>query len=76
MVACIATIVLPSQSNNGIPLHEPDPLHKVLQEKYNIQVPVWSWDSPKGRYIRISAQLYNHVDEYHYLADALASELY
>ena len=75
MVACIATLVLPGQSNNGIPLHEPDPLHKVLQEKYNIQVPVWSWDSPKGRYIRISAQLYNHVDEYHYLADALATEL-
>jgi isopenicillin-N epimerase len=50
-------------------------LHKVLQDKYGIQVPVWSWESPQGRYIRISAQLYNHVDEYHYLADALAIEL-
>jgi len=38
-------------------------------------VPVWSWDSPKGRYFRISAQLYNHEDEYHYLAEALATEL-
>ena len=76
MIACIATLALPaSGEEGGIPLHEPDPLHKVLQDKYGIQVPVWSWESPKGRYIRISAQLYNHVGEYHYLADALATEL-
>ena len=75
MIACIATLELPEGGDAGIPLHEPDPLHKVLQDKYGIQVPVWSWKSPKGRYIRISAQLYNHIDEYHYLADALATEL-
>ena len=75
MIACIATLELPSGGGAGIPLHEPDPLHKVLQDTYGIQVPVWSWESPKGRYIRISAQLYNHVDEYHYLANALAIEL-
>ena len=75
MIACIATLELPEGGDAGIPLHEPDPLHKVLQDKYGIQVPVWSWESPKGRYIRISAQLYNHIDEYHYLADALAKEL-
>lgn len=76
MIACIATLMLPEGTGGGIPLHEPDPLHKVLQEKYGIQVPVWSWDSPQGRYFRISAQLYNHVDEYHYLAEALATELH
>ena len=75
MITCIATLRLPAGGGAGIPLHEPDPLHQVLQEKYNIQVPVWSWESPKGRYFRISAQLYNHVDEYHYLAEALAAEL-
>ena len=75
MIACIATLELPEGGDAGIPLHEPDPLHKVLQDKYGIQVPVWSWESPKGRYIRISAQLYNHIDEYHYLAEALATEL-
>ena len=76
MIASIATLPLPDEhQDGGIPLHEPDPLHKVLQDTYGIQVPVWSWESPKGRYIRISAQLYNHVDEYHYLADALAEEL-
>ena len=75
MITCIATLRLPAGGGGGIPLHEPDPLHKVLQEKYNIQVPVWSWHSPEGRYFRISAQLYNHIDEYHYLAEALAAEL-
>ena len=75
MIACIATLQLPHSDTGGIPLHDSDPLHEILLEKYRIQVPVWSWDSPKGRYIRISAQLYNSVDEYHYLADALAIEL-
>ncbi len=75
MIACIATLPLPGNTSGGIPLHEPDPLHEILQEKYGIQIPVWSWDSPKGRYIRISAQLYNHIDQYQYLADALLKEL-
>ena len=75
MIGCIATLPLPGESSGGIPLHEPDPLHELLQDKYGIQIPVWSWASPKGRYIRISAQLYNHVDDYYNLAEALATEL-
>ena len=75
MISCIATLPLPGDSSGGTPLHEPDPLHETLQKNYGIQIPVWSWESPQGRYIRISAQLYNHVDEYHYLAEALAKEL-
>jgi isopenicillin-N epimerase len=75
MIACISTIQLPG----GIParekMHEPDPLHHILSEKYNIQVPVWSWPSPEGRYLRISAQLYNSVEQYELLADALVNEL-
>ena len=76
MIACIATLILPKGGAlNGIPLHEPDPLHEILQTKYGIQVPVWSWPSPEGRYIRISAQLYNSEEEYRYLAHALKQEL-
>ncbi len=75
MIGCIATLPLPGESTGGIPLHEPDPLHEVLMEKYSIQIPVWTWASPKGRYIRISAQLYNHIDQYKYLAEVLAKEL-
>ena len=38
MISCIATLPLPGNVSGGIPLHESDPLHKLLQEKYNIQI--------------------------------------
>jgi len=71
MITCIATIKLPLEGDNGIPLHDPDPLHLKLLNEYNIQVPVWYWPNPEGRYLRISAQMYNHELEYEYLADSL-----
>jgi len=74
MVACIATLVLPL-GDDEVAVHERDPLHATLKEKYGLQVPVWSWPSPKGRYFRISAQLYNSEEEYRYLAWALQQEL-
>lgn len=74
MVATIATMVLPAGGSGGIPLHEPDPLHARLLQR-GIQIPVWSWQSPAGRYFRISAHLHNHIDEYSYLADVLQDEL-
>ena len=75
MIACISTIKLPGEIPAKEKMHEPDPLHHVLSEKYNIQVPVWSWPSPEGRYLRISAQLYNSIEQYELLADALVNEL-
>ena len=75
MIASIATLKIAESVTKARPLHEPDPLHQILLEKYGIQVPVWSWPSPEGRYLRISAQLYNHLDEYHYLAECLTNEL-
>ena len=75
MIACISTIRLPGEIPSKEKMHEPDPLHRILSEKYNIQVPVWSWPSPAGRYLRISAQLYNSIEQYEQLADALVNEL-
>jgi isopenicillin-N epimerase len=75
MIACISTIKLPGEIPAKEKMHEPDPLHHVLSENYNIQVPVWSWPSPEGRYLRISAQLYNSIEQYELLADALVNEL-
>jgi len=75
MIACISTIKLPGEIPPKEKMHEPDPLHHILSEKYNIQVPVWSWPNPEGRYLRISAQLYNSIEQYEQLADALVNEL-
>ena len=74
MIATIATMILPPGGHGGIPLHEPDPMHIRLLER-GIQIPVWSWPSPEGRYFRISAHLHNHIDEYEYLAEVLVDEL-
>ena len=75
MIACISTLQLPGEPLPHEIMHEPDPLHEILSSKYNIQVPVWSWPSPAGRYLRISAQLYNTIEEYQVLANALKIEL-
>ena len=66
--------ILPNSGFAGIPLHEPDPLHSRLLE-LGIQIPVWSWPSPEGRYIRISAHLHNCLEQYEYLAEVLLDEL-
>ena len=75
MIACISTLQLPGEPLPHEIMHEPDPLHEILSSKYNIQVPVWSWPSPSGRYLRISAQLYNTIEEYQVLVNALRIEL-
>jgi isopenicillin-N epimerase len=71
MISSIATIKISPKQIENHNLHEPDPLHLKLFKNYKIQVPVWSWPNPDGRYIRISSQLYNHEDEYKYLASIL-----
>ena len=54
-----------------------DPLHHDLLERDHIQVPVYAWPAkpalgPARRYLRISAQRYNDLDDYRTLASALA----
>jgi isopenicillin-N epimerase len=71
MLSSIATIKLDFDDFTDLSLHEQDSIHQELLEEYNIQVPVWYWPNPEGRYIRISAQIYNHLEEYKYLSFAL-----
>ena len=54
---------------------DPDPLHTRLLERYGVQVPVLGWPPHNRRYLRISAHLYNSIDQYERLAQALKSEL-
>ncbi len=50
-------------------------LQTALDEKYRIPIPVIAWPALDTRLIRLSAHLYNSVEQYEYLADALAAEL-
>jgi len=48
-----------------------DRLQQWLLNEWSIEVPVISTSIPNGRFIRISAQLYNSIEQYEYLCDAL-----
>tara|TARA_B100000575_G_scaffold171880_1_gene137681 strand:+ start:1846 stop:2898 length:1053 start_codon:yes stop_codon:yes gene_type:complete len=70
-ISSMVAFVLPGEPA----LPDPDPLHEVLLKKYKIQIPVYGWPEHNARYIRISCQLYNNIDQYDRLADALNFEL-
>ncbi|MDX2230207.1 MAG: aminotransferase class V-fold PLP-dependent enzyme [Leptolyngbyaceae cyanobacterium bins.349] len=56
-----------------VPLPDGDAvaLHQALLDHYKIEVPIVPWGQPSGRLIRISAQIYNTLEQYEYLAHAL-----
>lgn len=72
MVGSLAAIPLPTAAAEGLWTgFERDELQAALVEKYNIEVPVFTWSAGPVRILRISAQLYNDANEYEQLADAL-----
>jgi isopenicillin-N epimerase len=52
-----------------------EPLHAALVSRHRVQVPVVPWPAPPRRLVRVSAHLYNRIDDYRRLAAALADEL-
>ena len=56
-----------------------DPLKERLIDRWRIQVPIWAPRAGVGaagaRAVRISANLYNTIEQYEYLGEALAAEL-
>jgi len=75
MVGSLATIVLPDGPTQDIGWRRPDAIQRRLFEDWGIEVPVMSWPAPPRRLIRISAQLYNRIEQYATLADAVGKEL-
>jgi isopenicillin-N epimerase len=72
MIGAITAIPLPQ--NFGMPATTVggiDPVQNWLWEKFQIEVPIIPWFNPTQKLIRISAQMYNDLDQYRYLADAL-----
>lgn len=49
-----------------------DPLQTRLLDEHGIEVPIIRWGTPPRRYVRLSAQAYNRIEDYQALADALA----
>ncbi|MFT7537029.1 MAG: isopenicillin-N epimerase, partial [Hyphomicrobiaceae bacterium] len=48
-----------------------DPLQAILWEQHKIEVPCMNWPHPKLRMLRISPQIYNSIEQYEYLANAI-----
>ena len=75
MVSSIAAVEMPDEGEVGPMSLEGDPFRNFLLDEFRIQVPVFPWSHHNKRYIRISAQLYNHLEEYEFLADCLRRSL-
>ena len=80
MIGNLATIILPRHEEARMerlaarPSVYHDALQDALMERWRIQVPIWNVAS-RHRTVRISAQVYNAIGQYEYLAHALAEEL-
>ncbi len=75
MIGSIAAVPLPAGRGDTAPSLYGDPLQDVLLEELGIEVPVVPWPQPPHRVLRISAQLYNHIDQYRFLAEGLTEML-
>lgn len=68
MLGSMAVIPLPNGDCEG--------LYRVLVDRFFIQVQLQAWPHPPQRVLRISAQLYNQIADYEYLANALQELLH
>jgi isopenicillin-N epimerase len=74
MVGALATVPLPD-GEGGPGGRSNAPLQRVLFDRDRIEVPVFTWPAAPKRLIRVSAQLYNRLDQYEALARALTKAL-
>jgi isopenicillin-N epimerase len=76
MIGSMAAIPLPDSADGAkVDAFSRDALQDDLYREWAIEVPVIPWPAPPRRLIRISAQLHNGMDQYRYLANALAELL-
>lgn len=69
MLGSMAAVPLPDGAANT-PSLDIDPLQDALFER-GIEVPIMPWPHPPKRTLRVSAQLYNAIEDYEKLANAL-----
>ena len=76
MLGSMAAMILPAPPGEPVTVggYE-DAIQRELVERFKIQVPVWTPPDMPVRIVRISAHLYNSIEQYEYLAEALAQVL-
>ncbi len=75
MVGCLAALPLPERRAAPSEPLGIDPLQLRLFETHRIEVPVFTWPAAPRRVTRVSAQLYNRLEQYQRFADVLRAEL-
>lgn len=78
MIGSIASIALPDAIGPAPapgPNQYHDPLQNRIIQQFRIQVPIVPWPQWPKRWVRISAQLYNSIEQYERLAAGLRSLL-
>lgn len=73
MTGSMVSIPIPGTPTKGT-IYD-DSLWDALYAKHHIQVPIWAIPNVHPRAMRISAQLYNTIEDYEKLAKALKAEL-
>lgn len=75
MVGSLAAVPIPEATEPPVGPFNFDPLQDELFSRWNIEVPVITWLPGPGRVIRVSAQLYNSIEQVEYLADVVAASI-
>ena len=75
MIGSMAAMPLPDGAAYVAPSLYGDPLQDALLFEHSIEVPIVPWPQQPKRVLRVSAQLYNSIDDYAKLADALEALL-
>ncbi len=77
MLGAMAVVHLPDRraGERGVSGRYPDPLQERLLERWRVQVPITPFPATPARWVRISAHVYNTLEQYEYLARALKAEL-
>jgi isopenicillin-N epimerase len=73
MLGSMATLPLPKKFQNRLKTSRIDPEQIRLYEEFGIELPLVRFGDPEQRWFRISAQLYNSLPQYTYLAAALSA---
>jgi isopenicillin-N epimerase len=75
MLGAMAALPLPDMTQPLAPPLFSDPLQDKLLFEHGIEVPFMPWPHPPKRLLRVSAQLYNTIEDYQRLAEALVMHL-